>query len=297
MALTLHMSRGLGLCKNYHWTKTHCLAVPPSVLHSRSYRRPGLPPDNKPFWKKMDFSIINGVNNLKKHFGLLMKEAADHLRGPGGKPLREDLLEQTSVAWEFRSPDDLKNWVVSSDVEIGGKSQAFLKLGNNHQTALFYGVLNNEVPRDGETKFSGYCTLRSKTPKGSFNRKLSFDWSKFNTLHLRVRGDGRPWMVNIQSEMYFSGQWDDLYNYFLYTRGGPYWQDVKIPLSKFFMTSRGRIQDGQYPLWPDKITTLGFTLADRAEGPFHLEIDFVGLCKDQAHTEEFAYELYKVKPL
>lgn len=235
MALTLHMSRGLRLCKNYHWTRTHCLAVPCSVLHSRSYRRPGLPPDNKPFWKKMDFSIINGVNNLKKHFGLLMKEAADHLRGPGGKPLREDLLEQTSVAWEFRSPDDLKNWVVSSDVEIGGKSQAFLKLGNNHQTALFYGVLNNEVPRDGETKFSGYCTLRSKTPKGSFNRKLSFDWSKFNTLHLRVRGDGRPWMVNIQSEMYFSGQWDDLYNYFLYTRGGPYWQDVKvmIPVTGF----------------------------------------------------------------
>ncbi|KAG9465682.1 hypothetical protein GDO78_017909 [Eleutherodactylus coqui] len=104
-------------------------------------------------------------------------------------------------------------------------------------------------------------------------------------------------MVNIQSEMYFSANWDDLYNYFLYTRGGPYWQDVKIPLSKFFMTSRGRIQDGQYPLWPDKITTLGFTLGDRADGPFQLEIDFIGLCRDEAHTEEFAYELYKSPPL
>lgn len=71
----------------------------------------------------------------------------------------------------------------------------------------------------------------------------------------------------------------------------------QIPLSKFFMSSRGRVQDGQYPLWPDKITTLGFTVADRADGPFQLEIDFIGLCNDQAHQEEFAYELYKNTPL
>ncbi|XP_056401691.1 complex I intermediate-associated protein 30, mitochondrial [Hyla sarda] len=301
MAAMRNITRGLGLYKNYGWTKTHCPSVCPAfhhpVLHSSSYRRPGLPPDDTPFWKKTDFSIRNGITSLKKHLGLLMKEGAAHLRGPGGKSLREDLLEQTSVVWEFRCPEDLQKWVVSSDMEIGGKSQAFLRLGNNNLTAQFYGVLNNEVPRDGETKFSGYCTLRTKAPKGAFNRKLSYDWSNFNTLHLRVRGDGRPWMVNIQSETYFSIQWDDLYNYFIYTRGGPYWQDIKIPLSKFFMTSRGRIQDGQYVLWPDKITTLGFTLADRADGPFQLEIDFIGLCKDPAHTEEFAYELYKTTPL
>lgn len=64
--------------------------------------------------------------------------------------------------------------------------------------------------------------------QGAFGRKLSYDWSTFNVLHLRVRGDGRPWMVNIQSETYFSLQWDDLYHYFIYTRGGPYWQDVKV---------------------------------------------------------------------
>ncbi|KAM4014221.1 complex I intermediate-associated protein 30, mitochondrial [Anomaloglossus baeobatrachus] len=292
MALTLQMNLGLRLCKKHLWRNTHYPAV-----YAGSYRRPGLPPDRTPFWKKTDFSIKNGVTTLKKHLGLVMKEAADHLRGPNGKTIRQDLLEQTSVVWEFRDPKDLENWLVSSDMEIGGKSQAFLKIGNNSQTALFYGALNNEVPRDGETRYSGYCTLRTKAPKGSFNRKLSYDWSNFNTLHLRIRGDGRPWMVNIQSETFFSVQWDDLYNFFLYTRGGPYWQDVKIPLSKFFLTSRGRIQDGQFPLWPDKITTLGFTLADRADGPFHLEIDFIGLCKDQAHTEEFAYEQYQIKPL
>lgn len=68
--------------------------------------------------------------------------------------------------------------------------------------------------------------------QASFDRKKNFDWSSFNTLHLRIRGDGRPWMVNISAETYFSHQRDDMYSYFLYTRGGPYWQDVKVWATK-----------------------------------------------------------------
>lgn len=61
-----------------------------------------------------------------------------------------------------------------------------------------------------------------------FNRTKHYDWSSFNTLHLRVRGDGRPWMINIGTETYFSHQKNDIYCYFMYTRGGPYWQEVKV---------------------------------------------------------------------
>ena len=35
-------------------------------------------------------------------------------------------------------------------------------------------------------------------------------------------------MVNLAPENYYSHQKDDIYSYFLYTRGGPYWQDVKV---------------------------------------------------------------------
>ncbi|XP_077321184.1 complex I intermediate-associated protein 30, mitochondrial isoform X4 [Lithobates pipiens] len=253
----------------YRQTKAFCPLLYSSFYHpilnshARSYRRPDTSTDRIPFWRKTDFKLKNTAESLKRNFYLLLKEMEDHLRGPGGKPLKESLVEQTTVVWDFRSPEDLQKWIASSDMEIGGKSQAFLKLGRNNQTALFYGVLNSEVPRDGETTSSGYCTLRSRPPKGAFGRKWNHDWSNFNTLHLRIRGDGRPWMVNIQSETYFSLQWDDLYHYFLYTRGGPYWQDVKIPLSKFFMSSRGRVQDGQYPLWPDKIINPSSNMKDK----------------------------------
>lgn len=272
------------------------LSVPRRAVSQGEYRRPGQPKEHKFPWQGINFSFTKGLEGIKKNFTLLKKEFTDPWIGPEGKPILEHMLEQNRVIWEFRGPESMEQWTVSSDHEIGGQSEAFLKLGRNNNTCFLYGTLSSTPPKDGETRYSGYCTMRSKQQLMSFDRKKHYDWSSFNTLHLRVRGDGRPWMINIATETYFSHQKDDLYNYFLYTRGGPYWQDVKIPFSKFFLTSRGRIQDDQHPLWLDKVNTIGFTLGDKADGPFQLEIDFIGVCKDYAHTEEFAYEAYKRNP-
>ncbi|XP_071600818.1 complex I intermediate-associated protein 30, mitochondrial [Heliangelus exortis] len=272
------------------------LSDPVSKLYS-SYKRPGSLPEKKKSWQDTDFSFKKSIDVIKSQLSLLKRETEDYLVGPGGQPLSHYILEQTKVLWEFRSQEDLNKWVISSDVEIGGKSEVHLTLGRNNQAALLYGTLNTEVPRDGETKYSGYCSMRSKPLLGSFARKKYYDWSNFNSLYLRVRGDGRPWMVNIYTDPYFSHQKDDLYNYFMFTRGGPYWEEIKIPFSKFFLSSRGRVQDNQHPLWLDKISTLGFTIGDKVDGPFQLEIDFIGLINDRAHTEEFAYETYEKNPI
>ncbi|KAL7889235.1 hypothetical protein AOLI_G00014930 [Acnodon oligacanthus] len=274
----------------------HSFVLSTRAIHERDYRRPGQSPDTRWPWEKIHFDVSKGLEGVRKHFGLLKDEFVGRWKGPEGRPLMEHMLEQTQVQWEFRGPESLGQWVVSSDREIGGRSEAYLKLGRNNTTCMLYGTLSSVPPRDGETRYSGYCTLRSKQPLSSFNRKRHFDWSSFNTLVLRIRGDGRPWMVNISAETFFSHQRDDIYSYFLYTRGGPYWQDIKIPFSKFFLSSRGRIQDDQHALWLDKVNTIGFTLGDKADGPFQLEIDFIALCNDRAHTEEFAYELYKRNP-
>ncbi|KAK6306879.1 hypothetical protein J4Q44_G00220270 [Coregonus suidteri] len=285
--------RFLGSCYKQRLLAPH-LSVGWRAVSGGEYRRPGQTQDNTPIWKKFDFN--KGVEGMRKHFTLLKNEFLGRWTGPEGKPLIEHFLEQTRVIWEFRGPESLEQWTVSSDREIGGRSEAYLKLGRNNATCLMYGTLCSAPPRDGETRYSGYCTLRSKPPMGSFDSKKHHDWSSFNTLHLRIRGDGRPWMINVGAETYFSHQKDDMYSYFLYTRGGPYWQDVKIPFSKFFLSSRGRVQDDQHPLWLDKVNTIGITLGDKADGPFQLEIDFVAVCNDRAHTEEFAYEVYKRNP-
>ncbi|EHB10327.1 Complex I intermediate-associated protein 30, mitochondrial [Heterocephalus glaber] len=229
-------------------------------------------------------------DEVKNHFRLLKNELVNYWIGPEGRPLHNILLEQTRVVWQFRGREDLDKWIVTSDKMIGGRSEVFLKMGKNNQSALLYGTLSTEAPRDGESSQSGYCAMRSRVLRGAFERRQSYNWSQYNSLYLRIRGDGRPWMVNLQEQVEFIQSKDWMYSYFMYTRGGPYWQEVKIPFSKFFFSNKGRIRDGQHQLMVDKISSIGFTLADKVDGPFFLEIDFIGVFTDPAHTEEFAYE-------
>ncbi|XP_062379017.1 complex I intermediate-associated protein 30, mitochondrial [Sardina pilchardus] len=272
---------------------SHFWSVP-----DRGYRRPGAPLPSRWLYKRIsaNFNFAKGVDGVRTTLKHLKDEFLQPWVGPQGKPLIEHMLEKTRVLWEFRGPESLNKWVVSSDQEIGGRSEVYLKLGRNNNTCLLYGTLSATPPRDGETRYSGYCSMRSKQLFASFQRKKHLDLSSFNTLHLRIRGDGRPWMINIRPQTFFSHQRVDVYSYFLYTRGGPYWQDVKIPFSKFFLTSGGRIQDAQHYLALDRINTIGFTLGDKADGPFQLEIDYIGVCSDPAHTEDYAYEVYKRNP-
>ena len=70
---------------------------------------------------------------------------------------------------------------------------------------------------------------------------------------------------------------------------------LQIPFSKFFLSSKGRIQDKQGPIRLDRVTHFGFSVAAKngMDGPFALEVDYVGLEYDPSHQEEFAYEMYK----
>ena len=190
---------------------------------------------------------------------------------------------------------DFEKWVATSDSDHNqGASTANLERSAAGH-GLFSGNLSADLPKDGRIKKSGYCNIRSQRARKSFKRECYLDWTQYNMLVLRVRGDGRPYMINITTEGYFDISWNDIYHYVLHTRGGPHWQTTKIPFSKFFLSSKGRVQDKQFPIPLNKVTNLGFSVSGRGgfEGNFNLEIDFVGLEFDPNHTEEFAYEMYK----
>jgi len=44
-----------------------------------------------------------------------------------------------------------------------------------------------------------------------------------------------------------------------------------------------------------RITNFGITVSDKADGPFQLELDYIGVDFDPTHHEETAYEMYEVK--
>ena len=70
----------------------------------------------------------------------------------------------------------------------------------------------------------------------------------------------------------------------------------QIPFSKFYLGAKGRIQDKQEAVQLDKVSYLAVTCGDDVDGPFHLEIDFIGVYYDSVHKEKFAYEMYQVAP-
>lgn len=196
--------------------------------------------------------------------------------------------------WILNTQESLNHWVVTSDQDHGeGGSSCSLTLSPTGH-GLFSGEISTQVPKDGRTKRAGYCNMRSIRPRKSFKREVYLDWTQYNHLELRVRGDGRPYILNISTAGYFDISWNDMYSYILYTRGGPHWQVTRIPFSKFFFSSKGRVQDKQSPLPLQQIVSVGISAGDRVNAPFRLEIDYIGVYHDPDHIETFAYEMYRV---
>lgn len=196
------------------------------------------------------------------------------------------------VVWKFDNEEEVKKWGVTVDDDHdGGNSQAEFILGANKK-GVFRGYLNTAIPEDGKIKYGGYCNITSEPLMTYMQKPDARDWSDFTHLLIRCRGDGRNYQLVIQMNYIYDMNWDDTFQFILYTRGGPYWQVERIPFSKFFLVSRGRIQDRQEPTDLERVKSLGITLADDNKGPFQLEIDYIGLGYDKGHTEQSAYEMY-----
>ncbi|CAK9808889.1 Complex I intermediate-associated protein 30, mitochondrial [Anthophora plagiata] len=173
---------------------------------------------------------------------------------------------EDDVVWKFNgTTNSLDQWVVNCDRDYGhGYSTAKLELSSNG-TGIFHGVLDTRVAKDGRTTHAGYCNITSVPKYLSFRRKVPHDWTNYNELVLRVRGDGRCYLV------------------------------IRIPFSKFVYTRKAELHEVQSPLTTNVVKNLGITIADKKPGPFRLEIDHISVCYNPTIYESFAYEMYDVE--
>lgn len=182
------------------------------------------------FWKKD--VLLAGLKELKGEIKLWKEEVTEKLRSD---PVVIHRPGEVDVVWSFKQEEDFKKWVVTTDSDhLEGESRATFELSKGGH-GLFHGELSDKVPLDGRIKRAGYCNIKSMRVRKSFKRETYYEWSQYNILRMRVRGDGRSYLINIASEGEYDILWNDVYHYVLYTRGGPYWQDVRVRWTRFIL--------------------------------------------------------------
>lgn len=143
------------------------------------------------------------------------------------------ILGEIDTVFEFGKQEDLDKFVVTADSDHNeGYSHCTFKL-NQSGYGHFSGVLDSTVPKQGQISKAGYCNITSLRAMKSFQRESYYDWHPYNTLVIRVRGDGRPYAINLHSDGLFDVTWHDIYTYVLYTRGGPHWQLTKVTFESY----------------------------------------------------------------
>jgi monofunctional biosynthetic peptidoglycan transglycosylase len=97
------------------------------------------------------------------------------------------------------------------------------------------------------------------------------DLSDYDGITLRVRGDGRTYQIRFRTDRRFDGV---TYRATFVTKPDQ-WTIVSVPFTRFEPTFRGRVLRDVEPLDTSRLQQLAFMVADKKEGPFRLEIEWV----------------------
>ena len=158
---------------------------------------------------------------------------------------------------EFNGDASEPRWVAVNDGVMGGRSQGGPAL------------------EDGRLQFRGELSLANS---GGFSSVRTvgqaFDFSGATAVVLRVRGDGRPYQLRLSGAERYRGIAVSYGGEFA-TQAGQ-WIEVRVPLATLEPTVRGmRLQGPPIPL--SDIREIGLLIADKREGAFALDVDWIGL--------------------
>ena len=164
--------------------------------------------------------------------------------------------ERLSVA-EFTPEESGKlDWRIVDDGVMGGLSHGERQISKDG-ILRFFGTLSLE-------NNGGFSSLRTGTVK--------LDLSGGEGLMLRVKGDGRSYQVRLSTDAEYRGNEMSFQAGFPTTKGE--WTEVKIPFGRFTGSWRGTELPDK-TLDPAMIRRLGLMIADKKEGPFEVQVDWI----------------------
>lgn len=145
--------------------------------------------------------------------------------------------------------------------------------------ALFHGNISTQLsPHRSDVQRTGYAAFRNEDRGRTVFGKLYWDIDPYMYLALRVKSDGRKYLVNIQTDSIVE---TDIHQHRLYTRmhkgasnrSDPgQWETVLIKMHEFVRTNHGVVTEPQSEMLRQKVKSFGIGLTDRQPGPFELAI-------------------------
>jgi NADH dehydrogenase [ubiquinone] 1 alpha subcomplex assembly factor 1 len=151
------------------------------------------------------------------------------------------------------SPD--LGWYVQNDNVMGGQSEGGFETKEQGEL-IFAGSTNT----DG----GGFSSIRTQP--------FTLDLSNYDGIQLRVKGDGRRYTWQLQTNARYRGYPVSYWAEFDTLDGE--WSTVNIPFASFYPQFRGFKLDGP-ELDPSEMKELGLYIYDKKDGAFELRLDSI----------------------
>ncbi|MFC1713317.1 CIA30 family protein [Candidatus Poribacteria bacterium] len=174
---------------------------------------------------------------------------------------------------DFSKPDEKESWRIVNDLVMGGVSQSKMIMTDD-STAIFQGNLSLE-------NNGGFASVRTNP--------IDYRMAGYDGITARVKGDGRTYQLRLITD----GRFDGVSYRSEFQTTADKWTNIKLPFEGFVPTFRGQVVPDAPELTPGKIRQLGFLIADKKEGSFRLEIDWIGAYMER--EDEVDLDDYKWK--
>ncbi|KAI3341062.1 complex I intermediate-associated protein 30 [Ustulina deusta] len=227
---------------------------------------------SKGFWGR-------SIDEFKRLSNITFK--LEGIKGPSG-PL---------ALHNFHNRDSIQGCKTLSDKDIGGYSQVALDWVPGAESgregpgyARFHGTISTELPPNNPSvQRSGYAAWRTLDPKPTLFGKTLFNIDMYTYLALRIRSDGRSYLVNVQTESVVP---TDLHQHRLFAKRPGEWETVLIKWNDFVRTNHGFVVEPQAEILRQKVRTFGIGLTDRVPGPFSLCIERMWATNDMSEGDD-----------
>ena len=163
-------------------------------------------------------------------------------------------------------------WQIVDDGVMGGLSKGNFKSDKKNGSLIFTGNLSLE-------NNGGFSSIRSNS--------LLVDLSAFKGIRIKARGDGRTYKIRLESDARYRLRTVSFQHEFTAAKGE--WSEVFIPFDRLKASWRG-LQLPKKKFNPKKIQKIGIIIADKKEGPFRMELDWI-----KASHKDTTKELTSVK--